>query len=404
MKIVDITAYSVAIPFTAPILSAMGVSYPARMRTIIQVHTDEGITGLGECGYSPLGTFTGTPQARAFEGPIKDLIAGENPFDSSWLRRKMRYSSEESVAIELACWDIMGKAVGLPVYRLLGGEGAKAAVEHSAYCFFRAPDRDGRNAVTLENHTEHCLQLAREHGFRTLKLKLGVYEPDIEVDAVIRLREAAGPHIRIVLDPNEAWSLATALYVAKRLEPYNILYYEDPIRYDEANLRRLQQVTATPICVSSEGHDELHVALQSGTADVVQADLYVSGGIRGAHQWYAIARAFQKPTAMHSGREIGVAQMAKMHVVAAQPDVVNATDGIYHQYVDDILPGGKLTYTDGAIALPDKPGLGVELDEQKLAQWELTDHIHQEMDTFWAETKRSLGIGPLDANNKARRF
>lgn len=404
MKIVDIEAFSVAIPFTAPILSAMGVSYPARMRTTIRVHTDAGLTGLGECGYSPLATFSGTPQAAAFEGPIKALVAGESPFDSGWLRRKMRYSAEESVALEIACWDIMGKAAGLPVYRLLGGEGAKARVENSAYCFFRAPDRDGQGAVTPENHAEHCLEIAREYGFRTIKLKLGVYDPDTEIAAVIRLREAAGPGARLVLDPNGGWSLATALYVAKRLEPYNILYYEDPIHYDEVNIRRLQGATQTPICVSCDRIGELRAALQSGTADVVQSDLYESGGIRGTHQWYAVARAFQKPTAMHSGREIGVAQMAKMHVVAAQPDVIHATDAMYHQYVDDVLTGGKLAYHDGAMALPDAPGLGVELDEARLARWELTEQVHREWDEFWAETKGRLGIGLLNADNRVRRF
>ena len=404
MKIVDITAYSVAIPFTAPILSAFGVSYPARMRTIIEVHTDEGLVGLGECGYSPLHTFTGTPQARAFEGPIKDLVVGESPFDSGWLRRKLRYTAEESAAIEMACWDIMGKATNLPVYRLLGGEGPKSGVEHSAYCFFRAPDRSGKNAVTPENHTQHCLQLAREHGFRTLKLKLGAYDPDTEIEAVIRLREEAGPSVRIVLDPNGAWSLATALYVAKRLEPYNVLYYEDPIRFEEVNVRRLQRSTSTPICVSCYSADELRAALLTGTADVVQADLYGSGGVRGTHHWYAAARMFQKPTAMHSGREIGVAQMAKMHVVAAQPDVIHATDAIYHQYVDDVLEGGKLTYDEGTIGFSQQPGLGIALDGSKLARWELTDEVHRDMDAFWAETKRDLGIGLPDADNTVRRF
>lgn len=404
MKITDVEAYSVAIPFTAPILSAMGVSYPARLRTVIRLHTDEGLTGIGECGYSPLATFAGTPQAASFTGPIKDLLVGEDPFDSGWLRRKLRYTKEESIAVELACWDLMGKAAGVPVYRLLGGEGPVAGVEHSAYCFFRAPDRDGRGAVTPDNVAEHCVGIAREHGFRTIKLKLGVYEPDVEIAAVIRLREAAWPGARIVLDPNGAWSLATALYVAKRLEGCDILYYEDPIHFDEANIRRLQGATATPICVSCDSHEELQAALRSGAGDVVQSDLYKSGGIRGTHAWYAIARAFKKPTAMHSGREIGPAMLAKMHVVAAQPDVVHATDAMYHQYADDVLTGGKLRYDGGVIALPEAPGLGIELDEAKLARWELTERVHREWDEFWDHTKRSQGVGPLNAEGRARRF
>jgi L-alanine-DL-glutamate epimerase-like enolase superfamily enzyme len=150
--------------------------------------------------------------------------------------------------------------------------------------------------------------------------------------------------------------------------------------------------------------DAALVAAVLVVAAVVQADLYVSGGIRGTHQWYAIARAFQKPTAMHSGREIGIAQMAKMHVVAAQPDITNATDGIYHQYVDDILDGGLLTYDNGKIALPERPGLGVELDEERLARWVLTDQVHRELDAFWAETKQAQGIGLFNADNRVRRF
>jgi glucarate dehydratase len=403
MKITDIKAYSVAIPFTAPILSAFGVSYPARMRTLIEVHTDEGLVGIGECGYSPLAVFTGTPQANAFEGPIKKLIAGDDPFQSEAIRRKMRYAREEATAIELACWDLMGKKTGLPAYQLLGGGGPVDAVENSAYCFFRAPDRNGENAVTLENHTEHCLAWVKSHGFKTVKLKLGVHDPDTEIETVIRLREA-GPELKIVLDPNGAWTLNTALYVAKRLEPYNILYYEDPIRHDDVNIRRLQASTSTGICVSCYDTERMARLCRDGTVDVVQSDLFDCGGLRGTHHWYAVARAFQKPTAMHSGTETGVGQMAKMHAIAAQPDVIHATDAIYHQYAGDVLKGGMLPYSGGAMALPKAPGLGIELDYDALARFELTDQVHREFDEFWQATKADQGIGLPGKDNTVRRF
>ena len=404
MKITDIKAYSVAIPFTAPIRSSMGVSYPARMRTLIEVHTDEGITGWGECGYNPLGTFSGTPQAAAFEGPIKRLLQGDDPHDSEWIRRKMGFSKEESVAVELACWDIMGKEAGLPVYRLLGGQGCKEGVEHSAYVFFRAPDREGKNEITPDNLAEHCLGLIKEHGFGTLKVKIGAYDPDTEIDAIKRLRQAVGPKIRIFLDPNGTWMLSTALHVAKALEDTNILYYEDPIAYNEVNIRRLQQATSTPIAVSCGFAPELRSVLLHGTADIVQTDLYDAGGLRGTNAWYAVARAFQKPTAMHSGREIGIAQLAKMHAVAAQPDVVYPTDGIYNQYVDDILVGGKLKYTNGVLPLSDKPGLGEEIDFELVDKLEVTDTVHREFDEFWASTKADLGIGYLGEDKKVRYY
>jgi glucarate dehydratase len=251
---------------------------------------------------------------------------------------------------------------------------------------------------------EHVLDHIREYGFRTIKMKLGANPPMEDVRTIIRLREAVGPAVQILLDPNGSWTLGTAMTVAKMLEPYNILYYEDPIRYDENNIRRLQQSTSTPICVSSDEPESLRRVLVTNTGDVVQCDLYSSGGIRGTHQWYSIARAFEKPTAMHSGREIGVAQIAKIHIVAAQPDIVYPMDAMYHQYVDDVLIGGKLKYENGCIDVPQTPGLGIELDDEKLAKLELTDQVHHFYDEFWAETKRNLGIGAPYFDNTVRRF
>jgi glucarate dehydratase len=107
---------------------------------------------------------------------------------------------------------------------------------------------------------------------------------------------------------------------------------------------------------------------------------------------------------MHSGTETGVGQMAKMHAIAAQPDVIHATDAIYHQYAGDVLKGGMLPYSGGAMALPKAPGLGIELDYDALARFELTDQVHREFDEFWQATKADQGIGLPGKDNTVRRF
>ena len=127
MKIVDIETYEVAIPFKAPILSSFGVSYPARIRTFVRLHTDDGLVGIGETGPSPLHPYTPGTMPRAFQTSIKAAIVGEHPADHAWIARKL-YHRPEAIAIEIACFDLLAKAAGLPLYRLLGGQGHRASV------------------------------------------------------------------------------------------------------------------------------------------------------------------------------------------------------------------------------------------------------------------------------------
>ena len=139
MKITGLQAYSVAIPFVAPIFSAYGVSYPARIRTLIRLNTDAGLTGIGETGVSATHAVAHGEQLRYFAQSIAPAIVGENPFDYLHIVQKLRYVPE-SIAVEIACWDLMGKAVGLPVYRLLGGNGPCTRAPTAAYFFFRGHD------------------------------------------------------------------------------------------------------------------------------------------------------------------------------------------------------------------------------------------------------------------------
>ena len=174
------------IPFEAPILHAMGVSFPLRVRTVIRLHTDDGLVGVGECGPSPLVRFT---ERGLMQDEVAPRVIGANPFDLGAVLAKLGHR-REAAAVEIAMWDLMGKAVGLPVYRLLGAERPLAAVPHSLYAFLRAPGRDGSGQVTPGNYVEHWTGEMRRHGFGTIKCKLGSREPMEEVEYVEALRAA----------------------------------------------------------------------------------------------------------------------------------------------------------------------------------------------------------------------
>ena len=289
---------------------------------MIRLHTDEGLVGLGECGPHPLLRFTGRG---AMQEEIAPLVVGADPHDHARLTARIGRRTE-AAAVEIACWDLLGKQAGLPVSRLLGAPRLLSAIPHSAYVFFRAPNREGQGAVTAENYVPFWTEVMRRHGFRTLKCKLGGFAPELEMECVERLRAAVGPEVKIRIDPNGAWSLPTALRVLGRLAPLNLEYVEEPVRYnasagiDTAALRRLRGSGTTPICADGCSDPmRLRQVVLDQAADVAMADLFGCGGIRGTRDWFMAADLFRIATTLHSRPEIGVGQAARLHVAAGPP-------------------------------------------------------------------------------------
>lgn len=401
MRITKLESYTVAIPFRAPILSAFGVSYPARIRTFIRLHTDEGLVGLGETGSSALHYVNRDSLLNRFEKGVAPTVIGENPVEFNWIRQKL-FHAADATAIEIACWDIIAQKCGVPLYRLLGGNAPQAQVPVAGFCFFRAPSRDGTGEVTLANFVQHCLQIKAEGGFSVLKLKLGFNRPEQEIARATELRAALGEETGLRIDPNGSWSLTTALQMLKRVEPLNLEYIEEPIRVQgpadattaTALLRRIRSISSTPIAADHCYRiDQLTQILRDDAADVVLADLFGSGGIQSTMDYCRLASSFGLGVALHSGTELCVGQAAKLHIQAALPGIItHAGDAIYPEYVDGVLLGGKLAIRDGMMDVPQEPGLGVQLDDAKLAQWELTAEWHRELDAFWDETRARLGV------------
>jgi len=410
VRISDLEAFSVGIPFRAPIFSAYGVSYPARLRTFIRLHTDEGVTGVGEAGVAATHHVAYGEQLRLFQEVVKPLILGQDPCDYLALMQRLRYIPE-AIAVELACWDIIGKVAGLPLYRLLGGRGPCERVPVAGYFFFRAAGQGGEPAVNLDNCVEHARRLVETYGFGTLKMKIGVFEPELEAEAIAQVRAALGPRLKLRVDPNGCWSLPTAKRMLQRLAPLDLEYVEEPIKFvparvpyttqtgvpslDTLGLAHLRQTAQTPIAADGCYRiDLLWQIARDQAADIVLGDIQGSMGVRGLHDFFTVAEALGLAAGLHSGTELGVQQAAKLHIAAARPELAVAGDAIYHEYVDDVLRGGKFVYEQGTMRVPQGPGLGVELDEEKLAAYELTEERHRAFDCYWQELRRGYGIPP----------
>jgi len=389
MKITDVRWTPAFIPIEAPLRYAFG-SHPGFSRIIIEVETDEGITGLGECygGASRLGQLA----------EMKPQLIGEDPMNMERIRWKLGAPSALKLfghvlgfaGLEFAILDIQGKALNKSVCALLGGK-VRDEVHFSAYLFYRYANASGAGEVsTAEQLVQFAKDLVSQYGFSTLKYKNGVLPPDEEIDTFIALRKSFPKH-RIRLDPNAAWTITTAVHVARRLHDYDLEYLEDPVW----GLRAMQRVNQKAPWVTLASNmsvfafEDLAPAITGDVLDVVLLDPHWYGGIHRAKLAGQICDTMGVDVGMHSGAEFGISQAAMLHLAASLPNLVLAPDSHYHHLTDDIIEGGKMKYKNGAMVVPTGPGLGVSLDRDKLARYHEFSK-RQEMGS-WIEDPRKPG-------------
>jgi len=366
MKIIDLKTRTVAIPLTCQLRHNTGVHPGYFLRTIVEVLTDEGITGLGEVG--------GGDQCAALE-KLKPRIIGLDPFDLETLKlkvlRSIYYLSNARLygALEIACLDIQGKAAGVPLHQLLGGK-VRDAIPMIAYLFWRYDRPGGGDDTRAEDLADWCGELHDTLGVRSMKLKAGVMDPMEEVRVLQLCRERLGSDFGLRIDPNGVWSVPTAVKAGKRMEDLEIEYFEDP-SWGLEGMRRVREQVRLPLATNMfpAKFDDLAPAIRTDSIDIILTDLHYWEGPRGVKDLAAICRTFKLGVAMHSGAEFGIELAAMLHTAATIPEMNTAGDAHYHYLEDDIIQGGKLPYIDGAIRVPEGPGLGVELDEEKMEKY-----------------------------------
>lgn len=371
MKITDIKATTVTVPLEAPLRHANGAHWGRFVRTIVEIITDEGLIGYGEMGGG------GASTEDTVKG-LKPYLVGHDPLQLEMLRWKIMnptgslYNNRAQIhaAIEFACMDLAGKKLGIRACDLLGGT-VRDEIPFAAYLFYRYNNKKNSTGgeTSPEEMTAHAKQLAKVNGFKTFKLKGGVFPPDHDIE-VFRALANTFPSSSFRLDPNSTWSVEEAIRVGKAIEDINNDYFEDPT-FGLEGMRRVRNFVKIPTATNTVviNFEQLASCIRTEAVDVILLDTTFWGGLRQAYKAGQIIETFQWGASVHSSGELGIQLATMLHLGAALPNLGFAADAHYHHLTDDIIKGGKLKYENGKIKLPQGPGLGVELDYDKLKQY-----------------------------------
>lgn len=368
LQIDRIETTRVNVPFEAPIVWSQGFR-ASTTRTLIRVYTNRDIVGIGE-----------TRGDDGIEEAICEMakkLRGEDPFNIETILERFHmkayfqgYFGLCAVAgIEIALWDIIAKCAGRPLCDVIGGR-YRNEVPFSGYVFFRYKDEKtgAGGEKTPEEIVRFCEKAVAEHGFTCLKLKGGAYDPKEEIAVLRAIRKRFGPEFKLRIDPNGCWSPQTAIGFARELDEIGLEYLEDPCWGIEGMSRIRRDIhipIATNMCVVN--FDTLPVGIRENACDIILADAHKWGGIWAVKKLAAVCDAFRLGMSMHAGAELGVSTAVNIHLAASTPQINYSIDGHYHHETDDIIKGGKHKYRNGCMRVPDAPGIGVELDEEKVA-------------------------------------
>jgi L-alanine-DL-glutamate epimerase-like enolase superfamily enzyme len=364
MRITDVSLHKVAVPFVQEEVWAFG-SRAHLEAIIVEVATDEGLVGLGEAaGYPSI-----TVVEQVIES-VKPLVLGEDPFNIERILKKMyilgswhhmKASNPGVGAIEMACWDIAGKACGQPLVNLFGGR-VREGAEYFYYLSQKQPDGMAEDA-----------KAGLQRGFRCFYIKAG--SPDLQIDLarVAAVRTALGKEGSIRVDANEAWSTAGAIKALRLMEEFDIELAEQPVLgsnlEEMAHLRRSIPMPLLANESSWTRYMQLEV-IKKGAADVVSVDNQMDGGLMNLKRSAGLCEVAGLPVLKHSLGELGIAMYAGAHVIASSSNFLYPSQSYASFLADDILEGGgALPYADGKLAVPAGPGIGVSLDRDKLERY-----------------------------------
>ena len=365
MKITGVETIAISLPYNRAIVSSFRGKQEGAKSILVKVSTDEGLIGLGEAiGQPPWNDLSQT----MIEKHLKPVLLGENPFRIERLTKRMEAVTTYWVwasgsfavsAVEMALWDIKGKALNVPVYELLGGQ-VRDRIPLTGYVFIGTPEEN--------------VELARFYmslGLPGLKVKVG-RDPRSDVDRVAALRDAVGPEKIIRIDADGAWSAKKAIQVIKSLTPYGLALAEQPVPvHDHEGLglvRRSVDVPVAPDGPLRTLEDAVrYIRMQICDALVIRPEQ--TGGLQNFRHVAAMAGAAGLSCASGSAGTSGVLMAARLHAVASCSNFPYPSDSHYYFLADDVLKGGMLKIEDGAMSVPTGPGLGVELDDEKVKEY-----------------------------------
>jgi L-alanine-DL-glutamate epimerase-like enolase superfamily enzyme len=358
MKITHLQAFELRIPQIPPI-----APYQNRYRAgthkdcvLVRLEADTGLVGWGETPDDWItNTFSGAPEDR-----LRSQVVGRDPFDLEAWYAENNLGSFLASAVEMAMWDLIGKASRQPLYKLLGGA-VRKKIELAACMGIRPYDE--------------AKAIARQYldmGFTTLKTKAGRRaEEDLEM--VRGIRDGVGDKLKLRIDPNMGYPPEVAFPLARDLEKYHLEYFEQPMPDGLiADAARLRRHTKTPIGLNESvtTPEVVLQILQLHAADVILPDTYQCAGILGVKKVAALCEAAGVPCVFHCAHDLGIKTAAMLHIVASSPGFTLANDCTYYGLEDDVCtPPHRIER--GTMTVPEGPGLGVTVDEQKVTKYRI---------------------------------
>ena len=383
MQILDMMVTPIAIA-DPPVRNSSGVHEPYALRTIVELVGEGGVSGWGEITCVP-GTVEQLER-------VREVVVGREALDLNRLRREItaqlgndpRLGARIFSAIEVAALDLAGNLLGLPVSELLGGQ-VRDSVPFSAYLFYKYAGGGGEGddvradrwgeALTPEGLVAQAKDFVATHGFKSIKLKAGVFEPAVEIETMRQLRAAFGPGMPLRIDPNCAWTVPTSVMIGKELAG-TLEYFEDPTAGipEMGEVRRellaagVDMPLATNMCVVR--FEQIPEAVRHDAVQVILGDHHFWGGLRAVVELGRVCETFGLGLSMHSNSHLGISLLAMVHLAAATPSLTYDCDTHYpwQDEADEILVGGKVPIVDGSVRVPERPGLGLEIDRDALAR------------------------------------
>ncbi len=332
---------------------------------LVELETDAGITGIGE--------VTGGQQVDALDVFLRTsepLLVGESPFDierfldrfyrHQKLTRALPFATNLSCGIEMAMWDIIGKATGQPVHRLLGGK------FHDTIDFFGFVQ--GREPEAMAEDANRLFQ----NGFQVIYYKVGYSESE-DVAITRAIREKLGDDAVLRADVNELYSVGEAKRLIMRMDDYRVDWVEQPVGvYDVAGMALLRKMVPVRLAIDQGTNtlEEIVAAIRQEAADVYVVGFHETGGLLGLKKAAACLQAANLPLNRHGVLgETGISTLAALQVLATIPNLTSGNQVMHQLLAEDTVVDGLLDFQGGRLAVPDRPGLGIELDRDRVEKF-----------------------------------
>ena len=345
MKITAITRHYVFVPYVEPVAPYWGWQAPCHgaHAVIIEMHTDSGLVGYGE---------TAGREASEYHARCADGAIGMNPLEITANTALLKQRGERPAAIsglEMAMWDLLGKASGQPLYVLLGGR----IRDQIPLCGLMGVKPPEEAAETAEKYVS-------KWGFKTIKTKAG---RDLGEDRAIALalHESVGDRVKFRFDANQNYSVSDAVALSKTYREVSLEYFEQPCHHDlMGEFKALRIEAGIPIALNESVTDarSVHDIIAADAADALIPDLSDAGGISEICRIAAVADAANIPCAFHCWHDMGIKTAAMAHLVSSLGAFSLAGDTTYHGLIEDII-SVPFEIRDGVITAPNAPGLGV---------------------------------------------